>query len=127
MDNPNIISTIPDDKTTKSIKISLSGNHLGTWAKNSCLWKVRCPIPAVVIKKPKKASNIQNNTENPDPTSEQRNKNNVIPDEINVSDYGTEKRYTVSIRKPEDPSIPKEKVKKKIGCAKPYPRFVGHF
>jgi len=50
--SPKIISTIPEDTTTKSLKAGSAGNQRGTCAWNSCLRIVRCPMPADAMNKP---------------------------------------------------------------------------
>lgn len=49
---PKIISTTPEDTTTKSLKAGSAGNQRGTCAWNASLRIVRWPMPAVVIKIP---------------------------------------------------------------------------
>ena len=49
-DNPNSISTIPDNTTTRSAFIGTQG---GTCAWNSARLQVRCPMPAVKRKRPR--------------------------------------------------------------------------
>lgn len=50
--NPKIISTIPEDTTTKSRKAGSAGNQRGTCAWKACLRIVRCPMPADPMNKP---------------------------------------------------------------------------
>jgi hypothetical protein len=52
---PNMISTTPESTTTKS---GDRGTQVGTWAKNSVLSHVRCPIPAKDMQHPSRILRI---------------------------------------------------------------------